>query len=61
MAYTNEQRTAYYAGKNTAWGDIECNERTACALTDSVLVKEWKQGYRDAYREEALNLDEAWG
>lgn len=45
---------AFYAGRNSA-------ERGGkCQFTEQKLITAWKQGYRDAKGEHALDMDTEW-
>lgn len=65
MAYTNEQRSAYYAGKNAGHDYAEApakyrDDFKVCHFTDPVLIAEWRTGFRHAMSEERLNNCVEW-
>jgi ribosome modulation factor len=57
QARQEEQRRAYYAGRETAFRRQKAN---ACPYTQGDLYTAWQQGFRDAAAELRLDADTEW-
>ncbi len=51
-----EPHTAYAMGRNSVWYE----QGGQCPITDAGLARHWKDGRRDAIREEQLDRDTEW-
>lgn len=65
MAWTNEDRAAYYSGKNAGHDYAEAPARfkdafKVCRYSDTGLIAKWRNGWADAMREERLNACTEW-